>query len=266
MNGFFRLTIVCLKRAIFNVRFLSMVILLALCELLNVLPRIIDSAYWLNGRLYFGTTIIDLLFAEGATLMFCCTLIIPLVPYSCSLCDDVKNGMITSIVIKSGRYRYAIATALAVAISGFVCVFLGETLFMSVCSIFVDICRPERLQNYTFVSLMEGKPLLFLFFKIMLKALRGSFFALIALLISVYVKNRYLILALPVLIYYFLSYFGYFYLKLPVYFDVVAIFFAYVFEPRSISEGYSILYAFACTLLTGFLTAALVAKGVKKCY
>ena len=255
-----------LKRAILSKRFVIAVILLALFEYMDVFRMIYENMRYQLYDSGGGYTLVDLLLSTGNTMFWGMSITVALLPYSCSFVEDENNNSITYMSIRSDKCLYSIATVMACGISAFICTIMGKSLFLAVSSMTCEPCNQYTLEVYGnyITSLSNGDYWGFIIGNVILSGLKGSFFALIGLLISSFVKNKMVIFATPVLTYFFFIKFGYYNLHLPKYFDIIAIYMTYVFEEKY--EILSIVYAFAFTVCVGILTIYMINKKLRRSY
>jgi len=255
-----------MRRAIINKRFIIAVLLIAIFEYMDVFHLIYSNYADGSSSDMAGYTLVELLLSTGVTMFWGMSITVCLMPYSCAYIEDEENNSVTYMSVRSSKVLYSVSTVLTCGLSAFLCVVLGKVLFFIISSFSCDVCNPYTLEMYGdfITSLSEGNYWGFIAGNVILCGLRGSFFALVGMLTSCYVKNKMVIYSTPILLFYFFTKFGYFNLHLPEYLDIVAIYMTYVFGNKH--ELFSILYAFAFTLCVGVITAYSVNREVRRRY
>jgi hypothetical protein len=127
-------------------------------------------------------------------------------PYGLSFCHDWKNQFIRPCAIRATKHAYGWSKVVAVAMSGFACIFLGFAVTTITMIFYMPLAGPDfaekgyALYSPTAVgSLMMIHPLLFLLVRVCMFSLACMFWAVFALAVSSYCANVFVVLAAPVL-------------------------------------------------------------------
>ena len=134
----------------------------------------------------------------------------PALPYSFSIADEKRSGVLRLELIRYGYRKYIRNKILAVGLSGMISTLLPYTVVVVLANLFgshtIDsntINNMEHLVWRPFARLQNGSMIIYLL-KGVLMALFGILWAELALLISLYIRNRYIAYILPFIIYMFL--------------------------------------------------------------
>jgi hypothetical protein len=152
-------------------------------------------------------------------------MILSAVPFAASFCSDWNNQFIRPSCIRSGPRQYCASKIIVCALSGGAVVALGHIIAYAV----LMPCFPlfgvhEDLHNYisnypAIKVLLEGRHfLMFLLFKLIFQFGFYAFLAVLAFLLSTFIPNIFVVLASPLLAYFFLNNLG-LELHIPVWLD-----------------------------------------------
>lgn len=248
-----------LQRSICNVRFLICALVTGALLIMDLLPLFISGMYELNGEWYNGYDIIDLVNLRGMTYFFGFSFVVTIIPCAGLFCDDLKDGFLIPTVARTQVLGYSVGVVVSVFVSAMLCSVLGNLICFGAFSFFTSFCDYATMDT-EYSLLLEHKAGLFFTEDCILCGLRGAFFALAALMISVFVKNKYVIYSLPFVLYFFLMRFGYSILNVPDYLNILGIYFNLGYE----NELASLIYAFAFTGIIAVAAVVLLNKGVRK--
>lgn len=214
--------------------FLSLAVLL-LCSLMSTVYNI-DSYlgilrdgfphYFENGKMtvneYYATWncyqkwIGSELVSLASTLFFTLLSVCAVLPYASAFHQERKAGYLRVMLSQCGRKPYFLAKTLAVFLTGAVVVIVPLALNFLAVSAFIPATAPQV--NYNFYSyvlfgdlwadLFFNQPLLYVVLYILLDGLFGGLLALFAFALSFLVRNRVVILVLPLLLLLGLDYFS----------------------------------------------------------
>jgi hypothetical protein len=183
-----------LRRAFRAPLFLVAVLLVIIVNYLSILQE-----YWAtmgdSGLIYY----IEMWALTGALslVLFC----LGVVPYGFSFCHDWKNQFIRPAAIRTTKTAYAWSKVIAVATSGFACIFLGFVVTTVTMLFYTPLASPDCSSPPAVGSLMVIHPLLFLLARVCMIAWACMFWAVFALLVSSYCANIFVVLAAPVITY-----------------------------------------------------------------
>lgn len=194
MRSFGRALRIDLFRAVCSLRFLTAVLGYALFLCIN-LPK--DT--WPSNVMY----LFRLSCSYGFYVFF---FLCAAVPYAASFLADTENHYLQLVLKQVPPAAYSLSRCLAAAISGFLAVSAAMGLFL----LFLCLQYPFRTSDYISYSgwagLIEaGKPVLYLLLSVWLTGATGGVFAVLALALSTGVKNSFVVLSFPVLLYYAVS-------------------------------------------------------------
>jgi hypothetical protein len=258
MRNMLRLIKADLKRAISNRVFWICVIGIALLEIMDVLPVVLSTVTMDGWRIRTSYTIVDLFqIGGGLTLYNLLTITLCVIPFTGCYCDDTSNNMVTSIVTRSSYGKYSASMLTTCGISAFTCAILGEILFTVILLLIAPLSNEASFYNYeTWQTLVDGHMWLFVILRILLRGLRGAFFALVTMMVSAFVRDKFFLFSMPTILYYFLMYVVYdlvdkYGLKTAGYFNVWNVYFT--FQLGVDKEFQSIAFSFFYTLSVGII-------------
>lgn len=130
------------------------------------------------------------------------------IPYAWSFCEDYNSGYIKDIISRIGIKKYSLQRCFVVMLSGGM---LMATVFLTVILVCAGLANmPETSESAAFLKrtiwadmdlLFVGNGAVVACFRVLLAFLFGSVWALIGLLISIFITNRYITLIAPFVVY-----------------------------------------------------------------
>lgn len=248
-----------LRHSLLQPRFLWCVFGTGLLAVLNVFPEFIRLV-WKNadGTWMFGGTVLNYMQLMGCTLFYLVELTPCAMAASCSFCEDREENMLNFILTRSSTRKYTAAAFLTCGITAFLCMFFGWVLMTAFYGSMVPFHRDaEAYEGCGFTLLMNGSYGLFALLLIVKQSCKAAFFAMLSLLLSVYVKNRFAVVTLPVLMYYLLSG-GVFYILGTTFnfMNVQVVYDSYWLA----SEGMTTAYAAFFTVVSGILMGCIFGR------
>lgn len=231
-----------LRRAILSPRFCIAVFGygLLLCLNLPVDPWPKDPAYLFSVSYKFGFYIFFYLCAA--------------IPYATAFLSDIDHNYLQAILKRTSVRTYSVSKCVAVMLSGMLAVTLATAIFLVY--LFVCFSSEEVIpQSYSGWDrlISDGKPVLYFIVKAGMTAMIGGLFSVIALNVSTVIRNSFVVLAAPVLLYYAWNELATL-LSLPTALDIGALLYVPVFEN---SMTGSILYLTAITVIGLLLMTSL---------
>jgi len=140
------------------------------------------------------------------------TMILCALPYSGSFCEDMEYGYIRQMLIRGKLSRYCISKTIVIGISSVLTMLSGGLLFVGILRIYMPWTDVEgsvylsAVKNGSFHELL-GNNHYFAYFS-MFAIQSGLLMVILSLFsawLSLYIKNRLLTLAVPIIFYYFAS-------------------------------------------------------------
>lgn len=192
-----------IKYAIFNRRMFIAMIIGFLClffagsEFLWTENSKIDFVYTFFMAMSSGSTaVISLIYP-----------ILSCMPYADNYLLEETTGYYLYKKIKVSLTRYSITKIIATAISGGISICIPVCLYFLVCLSFRgNGVSSERFAYITWnVNFFEKYPLVYCGVYIVNSFVCGAIFSLLGLMLSAFIKNRYLVVILPVIIYIFFN-------------------------------------------------------------
>ena len=194
MSVFWKTLRVDLLRAIWTPRFLCAVVGYSLFLCIN-LPK----NTWPSNVIY----LFHLSYSYGFYIFF---FLCAAVPYATSYLADTEGNYLPLILRKIPTLAYSFSRCAAVAISGMLSVILSTIIFLLYLRIRFPFLTPDYISYSGWGALIEeGKILQYLCVSTYLTAAMGGVFAVISLAVSTKIRNAFVILAIPVLLYYSLG-------------------------------------------------------------
>ncbi len=194
-------------------------------------------------------------------------LVLGALPYAMSFCSDWRNQYIRPSAIRTSPGKYAASKITACSLSAFCAVFIAELVLVLVLLTqhpLVDAGK-SSLQGYQMGPFADviasGQYFLFVLIQICIEGFLCALFAVAALWVSVYIPNIFVVLASPVLMYYFLINFIGNVLRLP---GLMQINYIYNGNCKVGGSLTSFLYPLGVTIALCALLGALFVKGVKR--
>ena len=192
--SFYRCFQADLHRAIASPRFCIAVIGYAvlLCINLPTNPWPEDAVYLFSLSYKYGFYI----------FFFLCAAI----PYATSYLSDIDNNYLQSILKRVSIKTYSVSKCLSVMLSGMLAITLATLIFL----LFLGIRYPTQEafpQSYSGWDRLISDGNLFFYYAVKtgMTAMIGGSFAVIALTISTIIRNSFVVLAIPTLLYYALN-------------------------------------------------------------
>lgn len=194
-------------------------------------------------------------------------------PFSGSFAIDFKSNYHRMIIARSGKRNYAVSKVIVTAISGMLCLVVGELIYLLICSFFgpaVSLTTISELNTAgtgafeTIANanmLIDGNYIGYFVLLAISRGLIGSFLSLIALSVSLKIQNVFVIVSSPMLIYYFIENFFMNFLKLPEMFSIANIFDGHV---AVIDSRYMFWYSLLVALIISVLIGIFTARGIER--
>lgn len=120
-------------------------------------------------------------------------------PFTANFADEWKSGVTINCALRRGVKKYAAANVLFCAVTSLATVFLGMALYAGVYSLFIPLYG-EYNNPASFLLgglLTSGRGWLFMIFQIFIFACSCSMWAVMGLLLSAVMPNKYVAIAAP---------------------------------------------------------------------
>ncbi len=244
-----------MQRAVKSKIFFTAVMLVVILRLLDILPLILQSAIWIDGELKFAYSTQGFINLYGSSIFGMIILIVPVLPYSCTFCNDYSSNYLIYYLLNIGKTKYSTVTVITCAISSFLSVVVGDILAAAILSPFT-MWGPV---NQSFES-----TLIWIILRITLYGLQGAFYGVITMLLSIFTSNEFVIYTSPILLYYFISFLGSEVLKLSTKIVPTYIFKDFIFGEGS--EEISLLYSLLYLIAVIFVTVRCMEKKIERCF
>jgi hypothetical protein len=266
---FGRILLLDFKQAVLSKNFLLSIVLVAFFYILGSLDSIVECIKYGSEITVFNMYDMATFSTFSLLVYVLCTL-----PYANSFSADYKSNYCRFVVKRSGKRVYACSKVIITALSGTLCLILGEMIYLVICSFLgpaIDDATLSELSNYTSTNaytnitnsnmLLAGNYIGYFLLKTINRGLIGSFLSLIALGVSVKIQNYFVITASPLLIYYFIQNFTMNFLKLPDFLNIANIFNGNI---AVIDSKYTFVYAVMFALTLSAFIGFFVARGIER--
>lgn len=146
--------------------------------------------------------------------------------FSGTYCEDYENNELRYILLRISLKKYVFLKIIVCFFAGFFVYVAGSLLFIYVQSINLPIVAASSVavQNFKTLScfgyLLPDSPVMFMGLQVIMDGICCAMLGTLTMALSVYLPNAYIVLALPLVIYYFLYYFLGYILKVPEMFDL----------------------------------------------
>ncbi len=131
--------------------------------------------------------------------------VIIVLPYALSHAEEADTGYFKSVYLRTGAGKYAWSKIMVTSAVTFVTVFVGYTLFLMtlnwVMPLFPESQKMETYYGQTlFFALARKQSVLFFICKLIQESISSAFLSAITVTASFYVKNKYVLLCVPVVV------------------------------------------------------------------
>lgn len=195
-----------LKNAIFSWNFLIAVIITAATFYVALADTSFLSMYKKTDILYMFNICMQL------SPLFVFLPFVATLPYGYKFIDEYNSNFFRFSLSRSSYKKYALSKTVAVVVSAFLAVFLGLVLCVSLFSIIakpIDINDVEYVQLYdalrqgrTYGGLLDINVYLYILTYIFFMSLFASLWPVLGMISSTYIKNRYVSLVMPFIVFF----------------------------------------------------------------
>ncbi len=245
-----------LGRATKSKAFISSVIMIIVFRIMGFLPEMLTRMNIYQGHIYIGGDTLLWYDILGISFFALIIMIVPVIPYSSSFCDDYKSNYLTQLLMNMGKGKYCTITVLSCAISSFLCVFIGDAILVIGLSCIMPL---YDINNYT---TMQAVVLMLL--KLIMLGLQGAFHGVVTMILSVFTLNKFIIYTSPIILYFFFMCIGENLLHIPQEINPSFIYKGFIFGEGA--EIKSVLYALIYFLFVMFVAIRVLDKKIERCY
>ncbi len=199
--------------------------------------------------------------SPSVILLSACT-----IPYAHAFASDMEHSFIRSNVVRGNIWLYVLSKVVMIVASSVWSMITGLFLFISLKSLqyplsvgsMTDNSPLAYYANYDMFGqcLIEGHVVLYLLFSAAYWGLLGGIMGICSAYLSLYVRNKAFIIAVPMVLYYFQANYIKYWLKLPACFNLTNIFRSELGAFGS--RGYSFFYGIGVTVLFMALFTVLI--------
>ncbi len=212
----FRVTGMELLKGIKSVKFWLITSCFVLLMLLDTLPELYaESVTEANGQRVFGTDIISMSLntANGTSYLFWLRFCLFVIPYGCCFYEEYSMGAAKYRAVRSSCVNYGITKLLTCTILTSLSIWFAEAayavimLLQGVKLILPSIGEGEP-NYYLYRFIAEGNYIGFLFLLSIFKCFAGIFFSAMTLALSAFIRNKYILIAMPLTVFFSLDSFS----------------------------------------------------------
>jgi hypothetical protein len=230
--------LVDLQRSLFSVRFFVAVFGYAFLLCLNIPSNIWPNDFY---------AVFAYAYKPGFYMFFplCAT-----IPYATSYLTDCSNGYIKNIIHRIDTKKYSISRCIVVALSGFLAIILATVIFIVYIALRFSYVADNGVDYSGWDELISnGHGIEYILIKMLMTAICGSTFSIIALTVSLKIKNTFFILAFPTILYYAWNEIT-FIASVPLAFDLVSLLNVPLFSSYKFSISYYLIFMILLIVIT----------------
>lgn len=208
MRNLKRLLFMDLQRAFFGIRFWALAAGVTALYFCNTLSESLFMDHFA-----LQDSVMSAIGIARGTFFTQMMLILAVLAYGTSFCEDWKNRNIRNIIVRSNPVSYAASKMISCAVSAFAVLFVGNLLFVLLEGILTqsmtgngaDVPAVENLQQLsTFDQLkVQHQFGTWIVVQAARNALEGTIFAVLSLALSTALTNPFVILTFPIFLYFF---------------------------------------------------------------
>lgn len=187
-----------------------------LLMLLDTLPELYaGSTVGASGERVFSTDIISMSLntANGVSYLFWLRFCLFVIPYGCCFYEEYSKGAAKYRVTRSSCVSYGVSKMLACMILTSLCIWIAEAVYAGVMLLQgVKLILPSAgdydPNYYLYRLIAEGHYVRFWFLLSVFKCFAGIFFSTMTLALSTFIKNKYILIAMPLTVFFCLDSFS----------------------------------------------------------
>ncbi|HLU21046.1 MAG TPA: hypothetical protein VKZ77_01020 [Bacillaceae bacterium] len=142
----------------------------------------------------------------GLTMFKKLVVLFAAVPYVSSFCSDWKYQFIKPVLIRTGIFKYIWSKVITCFVSGFLVVFLGLMIFITLLSLIVPMFDGNSTIREPFALLAEGQlPVLYLVAQSFIFSLAAALWTVVGLALSAFIPIHFVAITAPVIASYLLE-------------------------------------------------------------
>lgn len=211
-----RVTGMELIRGIKSMKFWLTTICFVLLMLLDTLPELYaGSVVGANGKRVFSTDIISMSLntANGTSYLFWLRFCLFVIPYGCYFYEEYSQRAAKYRVTRSSCVSYGISKLLTCTILTSLSIWLAEAAYAVIMLLQgVKLILPSMGEGdpnyYLYRLIAEGNYIGFWLLLSIFKCFAGIFFSVMTLALSTFIKNKYILIAMPLTVFFSLDSFS----------------------------------------------------------
>ena len=131
--------------------------------------------------------------------------VVIVLPYALSHAEEFSTGYIKSVYLRIGSVKYTLSKIIVTSIMTFVTVFVGYTFLIMLLNCVMPLFpEAQNIQTYygqtSLFLLAEKQTPLFFICELIQESTASAFLSVITVVVSLYIKNKYVLLCVPVVI------------------------------------------------------------------
>lgn len=136
------------------------------------------------------------------------TISLSAIPFAMSFCEDWNSQFIKSLIVRGKIATYSISKVITCIVSSIATIFLGKGLLLIFLSFKLPIVSEQSANYRSFIDdtfgflLVNENYIMYFLIQIFFTAIICSIFALIGLIITTYLPNKFLAITAPMIIYF----------------------------------------------------------------
>ena len=245
MKNLKRTLFVDLKKAFMSPAIYIVILLLIAAYMIDTLPLCSDGE----------TSLCNIIKSKAGGIGAVCLLgfCISVMPYTLQHLKETDNNCIYNYITRNNIFEYSISKIIAVCLTTFFAVFISNIIYLFI-FLLMDMNISDNFFYLTYQEdhslIADEKYIAFIFLIFMTEAFRGVFFSIVSLCMSAFIKNKFLIVSLPVVFYFGIGRFLFLYLNVPDWLNM-----AVIYQPMTIYAPNDIKSFFMTLMVTLFMIA-----------
>ncbi len=187
------------------------------------------------------------------------------VTYGLGVCEDMQNGTFWNLMSRVSKKKYAFSKIISVMIGTTSCYVLGTMTYILMMTVryplvlenSIAVENLKELSSFSF--LLPQHPMLYLIIQLLLTGLCCSWLGCFAVAFSACLRDSFVTLCLPLVLYYLVFYIAYDGLRLPVNIEQI-----YMMMIAEESCAMFLIRALTVTVLSGMGAVIILYRGVRR--
>lgn len=136
------------------------------------------------------------------------TILLSALPYAMSFSEDWNSQFIKSLIIRGGVFKYAVSKIITCIVSAITAILLGTSMLIVILATRIPLVSTISTNYKTFTEgtfgflLVSGNHIMYFVIQIFFVAIICSVFALVGLVVTTYLPNKFLAITVPIISYF----------------------------------------------------------------